>query len=89
MKGVQYSGRVANAYGDSDLLPVNDTWHPKIDGVVYNGMDWLCPTYTSVLGEQLQKYHGKIDEFAVIQHILPTVQTGDLHAAVRYILYAF
>ena len=46
-------------------------------------MDWLCPTYTSVLGQQLQKYHGKIDESATINHILPTVQTGDLHVAFR------
>jgi hypothetical protein len=60
---------------------VNETWHPVIDDVVYNGMDWLCPAYTGALGEQLQKYYGKIDEFSTIEHILPTVQTGDLHIA--------
>jgi hypothetical protein len=29
-------------------LPVNDTWHPKIDDVVYNAMDWDCPGYNQV-----------------------------------------
>jgi hypothetical protein len=45
-------------------------------------MDWLCPSYTQTLGQQLQKYHGAIDETVVIKNILPTVQTGSLHVAV-------
>ena len=55
--GTEFSGYVANFYGDVDLLPVNDTWHPVVENVVYNGMDWLCPGYTQKLGEQLQKWH--------------------------------
>lgn len=82
VNGVEYSGRVAVPYDDKTLLPQNDTWHPKIDNVVYNGMDWNCPGYTEVLGEQLQKYHGAIDASVTIKNILPTVQTGDLHAMV-------
>ena len=62
VNGIEYSGRVAIPYDDENLQPVNDTWHPKIENVVYNGMDWLCPSYTSKLGEQLQKFHGKIGE---------------------------
>ena len=80
--GVQFSGYVSNFYSDSNLLPVNDTWHPQVKDVVYNGMDWLCPSYTSVLGEQLQKYHGSIDEDVVVRNILPTLQSGSLHAVV-------
>jgi hypothetical protein len=38
--GVEYSGYVAVAYNDSTLLPANDTWHPQVANVVYNGMDW-------------------------------------------------
>jgi len=80
--GVQFSGRVANYYGDSNLLPVNETWHIPIENVVYNGMDWLCPNFNSVLGSQLTKYHGKIEEGVTIANILPTTQTGSLHIAV-------
>lgn len=82
VNGIEFSGYVAIPYDDVTLLPVNETWHPKIDDVVYNGMDWLCPGYTGPLGDQLQKYHGSISEVNTIQNILPTVQTGDLHAVV-------
>lgn len=80
--GCQFSGRVANFYADNNLLPVNETWHVPVENVVYNGMDWLCPGFNSVLGSQLQKYHGSIDESVTIEHILPTTQTGNLHIAV-------
>jgi len=80
--GVEYSGYVAVPYNDTTLLPVNDTWHPQIPSVVYNGMDWDCPTYTQALGEQLAKFHGSIDETTIVHDILPTVQTGNLHVAV-------
>jgi len=82
VNGVEYSGHVANFYDDKNQLPVNETWHPVIPDVVYNGMDWLCPAYTNALGTQLSKYHGALDENVVVSNILPTVQTGDLHAAV-------
>jgi len=82
VNGIEFSGYVSIPYDDVTLLPVNETWHPKIDDVVYNGMDWLCPGYTGPLGDQLQKYHGSISEVNTIQNILPTVQTGDLHAVV-------
>jgi len=80
--GVQFSGYVANFYEDYNLLPVNETWHLPIENVVYNGMDWLCPGYNQVLGDQLRKFHGSIDEMVTIKNILPTTQTGSLHIAV-------
>jgi len=81
--GVEYSGRLRppNFYADTNLLPVNDTWHPVVENVVYNGMDWLCPTYNLKLSEQLQKYHGQIDEVTTITNILPSLQSGSLHVA--------
>jgi len=82
VNGIEYSGYVALPYNDENLQPVNETWHPKIDDVVYNGMDWLCPNYDTVLAQQLLKYHGSISEVNTIENILPTVQTGDLHAVV-------
>lgn len=82
VNGIEYSGYVAVPYDDETLLPVNETWHWKIDDVVYNGMDWLCPGYTQKLAEQLTKYHGQITEETVVRNILPTVQSGDLHIAV-------
>jgi isopenicillin-N N-acyltransferase like protein len=80
--GIQYSGYVANAYDDATLLPVNETWHQPIPDVVYNGMDWLCPAYNQVLGDQLRKFHGQISEEVIVHDILPTAMTGDLHIAV-------
>lgn len=41
---VQYSYSVANFMDDTNQRPVAD-WHPKIENVVYHGMDWLCPGY--------------------------------------------
>jgi isopenicillin-N N-acyltransferase-like protein len=82
VNGVEFSGYVANFYDDKNQLPVNDTWHPVVEDAVYNGMDWLCPGYTQKLGEQLQKWHGQIDENVIIHDILPTVQSGNLHSVV-------
>lgn len=82
VNGIEYSGYVAVPYSDTDLLPQNSTWHPVIEDVVYNGMDWNCPNYDTVLAEQLQKYYGNINEDTIVHNILPTVQTGDLHIAV-------
>lgn len=81
VNGIEYSGRVAIPYDDVNQLPVNATWHPQLDSMVYNGMDWLCPGYTQKLGEQLTKFRTKIAPANVVGNILPTVQTGNLHIA--------
>lgn len=81
VKGIEYSGYVANPYWDVNMLPKNDTWHPVIKDMVYNGMDWDCPSYTQKLGDQLGKYAGSIQASNVIGNILPSVQTGNLHIA--------
>jgi len=82
VNGLEYSGYVLVPYNDTTLLPANDTWHPQIPNVVYNGMDWLCPNYDIVLGGQLNTYLGKLDADVVIHDVLPTTQTGNLHIAV-------
>ena len=41
-------------------MPRNDTWHARIKGMVYYGMDWLCPNF-SVLHRQLAKLRGALD----------------------------
>ena len=80
--GIEYSGYVAVPYNDANQLPVNDTWHPVVKDVVYNGMDWDCPGYNQKLGHQLGEYRSKISPEVLIRNILPTVQTGDVHSAI-------
>jgi isopenicillin-N N-acyltransferase like protein len=81
VNGCQFSGYVANFYDDTNLLPVNETWHQPIEDIVYNGMDWLCPNFNNALYTQFIKYYGQIDEIVTVRNILPTVQTGNLHIA--------
>ena len=45
---MQYSSSVATVISDTNLIPANDTWHPKIPNIVYFGMDWDCPSYNEV-----------------------------------------
>jgi hypothetical protein len=85
-RSVQYSASVANFYTDMDMEPVED-WHPRMKDIVYYGMDWLCPTYTTVFHEQLTKVYGKISAATTITDIVPIVQTGDLHIALYDLAY--
>jgi len=80
-RGIQYSASVANYYTDTDNMPVAD-WHPRIENVVYYGMDWLCPGYSKVLAQQLTKHHGDITPENTIRDITAITQTGDLHLAI-------
>jgi len=81
-RAFQYSASVLNVVDDTNLIPDNDTWHPKIPGVVYYGMDWLCPGYDLALANQIHKYYGNITAEVSIRYITPIVQTGNLHVAV-------
>ncbi len=45
-------------------------------------MDWLCPGYSKILSEQLEKYHGQLTPDILIHNILPIIQSGDLHIAI-------
>ena len=81
-RGIQYSASVANFYDDTDMMPRNDSWHARMSQVVYYGMDWLCPKYSEVLHTQLEQLHGQLTPENSISHVMPIVQTGDLHIAV-------
>jgi len=80
-KGYQYSYSRMKVINDIDLLPVNETWHPKIPGVVYWGMDWICPADNLILSQQLKKYHGKLTPENAIRYTTSIEQSGDNHLA--------
>lgn len=80
-RGVQYSSSVANFYTDTNLQPL-ESWHPRITDIVYWGMDWLCPGYSTVLARQLNAAYGKITPEVTISNITAIAQTGDLHVAI-------
>jgi isopenicillin-N N-acyltransferase-like protein len=80
-RSVQYSAEAARFYDDTNMMPVAD-WHPRMDNIVYYGMDWLCPGYTTVLHAQLTALHGNLTAEATIQDVTAIVQTGDLHIAI-------
>jgi len=79
-RGFEYSYSVLNVFDDQNMMP-NATWHPRIDSVVYWGMDWICPTYNTVLSGQIEKYHGKITPEIAIQYITAVEMSGDNHLA--------
>lgn len=80
--GFQYSPHVATVIKPDNLLPVNDTWHPPVDDVVYWGMDWICPNDNQMLSHQLKKFHGQLTPEITISDITSYVSTGDLHIAI-------
>jgi len=80
-RGMQYSYSVLNIFDDINLRPKNSTWHPVIADVVYWGMDWLCPSFNSLLSSLLIKYHGQINIPLAIQKISAVEQSGDNHVA--------
>ena len=84
-RAFEYSHAVANVFDDTNMRPWNatgDTWHPRFKNIVYYGMDWDCPNYDIVLAAQLNKSYGALSPDYYISHVLPIVQTGDVHAAV-------
>lgn len=78
---VQYSHSEVNFYDDKDLEPLA-WWHPRIENVVYAGMDWYCPFYQHSLFNQLSLYHGTLTPELSIFNVTSAVMTGDLHLAV-------
>jgi len=80
--GFQYSPASAHVIKPENLLPVNDSWHPQVPGVVYWGMDWICPNDNAMLAHQLRKFHGRLTPEITISDITSYVSTGDLHIAV-------
>ena len=83
--GVQYAANQIRVYDDTNMLPVNKTWHPKIENVVYHGMDWDCPAWTSLLGKKILEEgyaDGNLTAEGTIRYVNPIVQTGNLHVVI-------
>jgi len=80
-RGMEYSYSVLDVMDDDNLRPFNNTWHPRIPGVVYWGMDWDCPTYNLILSEQIKKFYGQITPQIAIQYFTAVEQSGDNHLA--------
>ena len=77
---VRYSAAKADFFDDKNMepgpictQPKPCDWHPRIDSVVYHGMDWNCPTFTSVLGEQIQKFYGQLTPEVIISDVIAKV----------------
>eukprot|EP01138_Halocafeteria_seosinensis_P009083 gb/GECG01009283.1/.p1 GENE.gb/GECG01009283.1/~~gb/GECG01009283.1/.p1 ORF type:complete len:411 (+),score=43.99 gb/GECG01009283.1/:1-1233(+) len=81
-RGFEYSYSTADVFDDKNMRPDNSSWHPKISGMVYWGMDWDCPSYNEALAKKLQYYHGSLSPQVSISNITSVVQTGDVHLAV-------
>jgi len=80
-RGYEYSSSVLNIFDDENMMPYNQTWHPRITDVVYWGMDWICPYFNTLLSEQINKYYGKITPALAIANITAVEQSGDNHLA--------
>lgn len=78
-RGYEYSSSELYVFDDDNLRPYNDTWHPRIDDVVYWGMDWICPAYNYVLSQQIQKYYGQITPEIAIKYLTAVEMSGDNH----------
>eukprot|EP01127_Copromyxa_protea_P021124 TRINITY_DN7179_c0_g1_i1.p1 TRINITY_DN7179_c0_g1~~TRINITY_DN7179_c0_g1_i1.p1 ORF type:complete len:445 (-),score=71.80 TRINITY_DN7179_c0_g1_i1:193-1527(-) len=80
-RGFAYSSSELHVFDDKNMLPLNDTWHPRIPSTVYWGMDWICPAFNAVLSEQLLQYHGKITPEIAIKYVTSIEMSGDNHIA--------
>eukprot|EP01125_Pyxidicula_operculata_P006359 TRINITY_DN2208_c0_g1_i1.p1 TRINITY_DN2208_c0_g1~~TRINITY_DN2208_c0_g1_i1.p1 ORF type:complete len:363 (-),score=85.76 TRINITY_DN2208_c0_g1_i1:40-1128(-) len=76
-RGFAYSSSVLHVYDDKNMMPYNETWHPRIPDLVYWGMDWLCPGYNILLSNQLKKYYGQLTPEIGIKYISAVEQSGD------------
>jgi isopenicillin-N N-acyltransferase-like protein len=81
-RAYEYSYSVLNVEDDTNMQPYNETWHPRIENIVYYGMDWLCPNYDEVLSQQLLTYYGNITSENAMKNIVAKTQTGNLHIAI-------
>jgi len=78
---IQYSHSKVEFFDDLNLQP-NTEWHPRIPHAVYDGMDWLCPSYQYRLYQQIMSQYGQITPESTIENITAVVKTGDVHAAI-------
>ena len=77
---MRYSAAKADFFDDVNMepgpvctQPQPCDWHPRIENVVYHGMDWNCPTYTRVLGEKIQEFYGQLTPENIISDVIAKV----------------
>ena len=56
--------------------------HPRMESVVYCGMDWFCPGYNKVLSKQLSLHHGNITIEDTISDKVAFKQTKNVHVTI-------
>jgi len=81
-RGFQYSGSILRVFDDMNMEPYNETWHPRINDIVYYGMDWICPSYNKVLSHQLLANYGALTPSTAIQNVMSVEESGDNHLAI-------
>lgn len=78
---IEYSHSRVNFFDDQNLQPLAE-WHPRIPDAVYNGMDWLCPSFQYKMYQAITANYGQITPEVSIKNITTYVKTGDLHVGV-------
>mmetsp|Transcript_465 Transcript_465/g.622 ORF Transcript_465/g.622 Transcript_465/m.622 type:complete len:319 (-) Transcript_465:18-974(-) len=79
-RAFQYGPYAFHVYDDLNQEPLAE-WHPRIADVVYYGMDWECPTFNELLGEQINANYGNVTASTAINDITSVLQSGDNHLA--------
>ena len=81
-RGFQVSNSVCNVVDDQNLIPQNETWHPRIENVVYWAMDWKCEAWYLKFKELLTEHHGRITGEVAVRQIVPLLTSGNLQTVV-------
>jgi len=80
-RGVAYSSSKVTIMDDTNQLPLNNTWHPRIPNVVYWGMDWVCPGDNLILSQQIKANYGKISAPVALSQLTSVEGSGSNHLA--------
>lgn len=80
------AGRLTH-YSDYNQEPLyyidgTDMTHPRINNVVYWGMDWYCAPFHQAMSNQLKANWGGINAENTIRNIIAGTNSGNLHVAV-------
>jgi hypothetical protein len=81
MNIIQYSHSNVSFMDDTNLRPVAD-WHPRIENLPYEAMDWNCPSFQSKMHERLVATYGTLTPEVAISDVIALTTTGSLHVAV-------
>jgi len=80
-RGIAYSSSKVTIMDDTNQLPLNNTWHPRINDMVYWGMDWECPGDNMILMQQIKKNYGSLSAPVAINQLTSVEGSGSNHLA--------